>query len=510
VLLAAAVLLGGCRPTDETPAKALPVTPAAKDSREDDATGEVIDDSWSANFLNAAKLGYGHAVVKRVPNPKGEVIRTLATTTLRVKRYQQTTEETLKFRCDDTPEGQIISFHCDAPALGMESRGDVAGEFLNITTVTKGKSSTSTIPWDPETLGFYGVDDSLRRQPMKSGDKRRVKWLQPLLNIVSDDTLEALEEEETDLLGEKKRLLKIKSEGRLGKQVVRRTMWTDEKGLIWKTTNPETGEENFRTSEEIAKKPDDSAFDLGLSTIVNVDTQLKQPHETNRVVYRATLKHRDPKEVFATCGSQQVEAIDDRSAKITVLRVTATHPDKLDFKSEPPSDGDRKPNNLIQSDDARVQKMAKSIAPDEQDPAKIALSLEFEVKKRLTTKDFTTTFASAADVAKSLSGDCTEHAVLLAALCRARKIPARVAAGLVYVEERPSEQRPRGFAYHMWTEAWLNDRWVPLDATLGRGGIGAAHIKLFDTNLDGAAALEALLPLINVLGQLELEILEVE
>jgi transglutaminase-like putative cysteine protease len=100
--------------------------------------------------------------------------------------------------------------------------------------------------------------------------------------------------------------------------------------------------------------------------------------------------------------------------------------------------------------------------------------------------------------------------VLLVALLRAKKIPARVAAGLVYVQANEERNMPRGFAYHMWTEAWLNDRWVPLDATLGRGGIGAAHIKLSDTNLDGVSPLEALLPVMNVLGQLELEVVEVE
>ena len=80
---------------------------------------------------------------------------------------------------------------------------------------------------------------------------------------------------------------------------------------------------------------------------------------------------------------------------------------------------------------------------------------------------------SAADVARSLEGDCTEHSVLLAALCRARKIPARVAIGLVYYQPR-GEASP-GYAYHMWTEVWVNQRWTPIDATLGRGGIGAAQ-----------------------------------
>ena len=38
--------------------------------------------------------------------------------------------------------------------------------------------------------------------------------------------------------------------------------------------------------------------------------------------------------------------------------------------------------------------------------------------------------------ARTRSGDCSEHAVLLTALLRARGIPARVSHGLVYLEQR--------------------------------------------------------------------------
>ena len=92
--------------------------------------------------------------------------------------------------------------------------------------------------------------------------------------------------------------------------------------------------------------------------------------------------------------------------------------------------------------------------------------------------------------------------MLLAALCRARKLPARVAFGLVYY---PPE---KGFAYHMWNEVWIADRWVPMDATLGQGGIGADHIKLGDSNLAGGSPLADLLAVIQVFGRLELEVVE--
>ena len=161
-------------------------------------------------------------------------------------------------------------------------------------------------------------------------------------------------------------------------------------------------------------------------------------------------------------------------------------------------------NSLIQSDDERVRRLAGSVAPDEADSARLAAALERFVGGYIQNKDFSRALASAAEVARTRQGDCTEHAVLLAAMCRARGLPARVAIGLVYSE------REGGFAYHMWDEVWIDNRWVPLDATLGRGGIGAAHVKLRHTNLHGVGPYAAFLPVYQVLGRLEMEILEVD
>jgi transglutaminase-like putative cysteine protease len=94
--------------------------------------------------------------------------------------------------------------------------------------------------------------------------------------------------------------------------------------------------------------------------------------------------------------------------------------------------------------------------------------------------------------------------VLLAALCRARRIPCRVAIGLVYYPPQ------HGFAYHMWNEAWLEGRWVPLDGTLGQGRVAADRLKLADTSLSGGSGLTAMLPVVQVFGRLELEVVAVE
>ena len=60
----------------------------------------------------------------------------------------------------------------------------------------------------------------------------------------------------------------------------------------------------------------------------------------------------------------------------------------------------------------------------------------------------------------------------------------------------------------MWTEVWIDEHWIPLDATRPRGGTGAGHIKIAHSNLSNAAGMSAFLPVLNVMGKLSIEVIE--
>jgi hypothetical protein len=62
----------------------------------------------------------------------------------------------------------------------------------------------------------------------------------------------------------------------------------------------------------------------------------------------------------------------------------------------------------------------------------------------------------------------------------------------------------------MWNEVWIDGGWVGLDSTLERPAIGAAHLKLAHSSLQGTTAFSTFLTLAQVIGQLKIEILEVE
>ncbi|MGH6950556.1 MAG: transglutaminase-like domain-containing protein, partial [Vitreimonas sp.] len=82
---------------------------------------------------------------------------------------------------------------------------------------------------------------------------------------------------------------------------------------------------------------------------------------------------------------------------------------------------------------------------------------------------------SALDTVTRRAGDCTEAAVLLAALGRAAGIPTRVASGLAY--SRASYHGvSNAFVPHSWTLAFVDGQWRSFDLALE--AFDSTHIAL--------------------------------
>ncbi|MBX3440110.1 MAG: transglutaminase domain-containing protein, partial [Planctomycetaceae bacterium] len=193
---------------------------------------------------------------------------------------------------------------------------------------------------------------------------------------------------------------------------------------------------------------------------------------------------------------------DDQTVRLTVRSVNLDMAPAAD--AAPVDEAFLRPSRYLESNHPKVVAHAEAAAANQGTPADIARAMEAYVHDKLSEKNFSTALATAAEVASNLEGDCTEHAVLLAAMLRVRQIPSRVAVGLVYSEFHGA------FVGHMWTEAFLNGRWIPLDATLARGRVGPAHIKFSDSSLsdDGPAPATVFVPLVGILNKLKIEVVD--
>ena len=177
-----------------------------------------------------------------------------------------------------------------------------------------------------------------------------------------------------------------------------------------------------------------------------------------------------------------------------------------------------RPNELIDADEPAVLELLATakFAPGA-GPLSKAVTLRALVYRHLRVKNLATAFGSASEAAKSRSGDCTEHAVLLAALLRAVGIPSRVASGLVYVPElggNPAAKGP-GWGWHLWTQALVEppivaggggSAWVDFDATVGGAArFHAAHVLVATSELSGGATDPAFATALSLIGAVEIE-----
>ena len=149
---------------------------------------------------------------------------------------------------------------------------------------------------------------------------------------------------------------------------------------------------------------------------------------------------------------------------------------------------------------------AARIVGDESDPWRKGQRIEKWVHEHMKG-NAEVNFAPASQVLGDLKGDCRQHAMLTAALCRAAGVPARTAVGLVYADDA---QRGPVLAFHMWTEVWVKGQWLMLDAVLGQGSVGAGHLKIADNSWRDIQTLAPLLPVTRVIGKVRVEVVEVK
>jgi transglutaminase-like putative cysteine protease len=165
-------------------------------------------------------------------------------------------------------------------------------------------------------------------------------------------------------------------------------------------------------------------------------------------------------------------------------------------------------NVWINSDDPDVKAMASEAARDATTPYEIADSLRRYVTEVIKQKNLNIGFASASEVCRNREGDCSEHAVLLAALGRVHRLPSRVVMGLVYVPAFTGAQDIFGF--HMWTQFHIGGQWVDFDAAQHESDCNPTHIAVAVSSLQGAALGDMAFALVNVIGRLKIEIVEAE
>jgi hypothetical protein len=482
--------------------------------------GRIIQEGWDVAYLNGRRGGYVHLIVKEVPHPSGKtIIRASRDMKLTVRRHGDVATVQVIAGTDELPDGRVLGTFMTqmlGKQIGQQVRGVVDPDGKQLHLTSQGNPPLNKrIPWGANVFGTYGELKLLknRKPALQKGDKFDYQIFEPLINLVVTVRGVVEEFEEVSIGGGRPRLMRVSSVPDIigGMQMPGNIMWFDANYEVRRSATRMPGMGNLvmeRADQQSASAPIPPHLlpEINESQSIYLNRRIEGAHAAKQIVYRLTLKmDREPAKTFAQDARQEIRNAEDKSFDLVVTAVR-TPPDKAPPGDKGPGAEFLESNHFITSDDPRVKQHAAAAVGRETDSWKKALSIERWVNQNMKVMNFSEAMAPASHVAQTLEGDCTEYSMLAAAMCRAAGVPSRTAIGLVYVDgSRPF------LGFHMWTEVYVRGAWVSVDATLGQGGIGPAHVKICDHSWHGMQAMTPLLPIMRVmLGEPTAEVVEVK
>jgi transglutaminase-like putative cysteine protease len=492
------------------------------------AAPKLVQESWDAAYIEGAKCGYVHTTVHEINRDGQKILRTTKSMHLQIKRYKNVVSLRMDVADDETPEGKVVGVsltqYTDAGKFVLT--GTVEGD--NVVLRSSKDQTETKVPWDDKVLGMARQESLFANKKVKSGDKLEFLSFEPALPATLKVKAVVKPAEEVDLLvtvedgtntraeRAKKSLVRVEVMsdkvvvGGNAIQLPRLVVWLDKdfQQVRSQLELPGLGQLTlYRTTQKVAEKEGVAPAllpDLGLNTLITLDRTIPHVHEAKSVVYRITVKDEDDAATtFAKDTRQDIKKLKDDRFELTVraIRSPAAMENPGDAKKEYLGS-----SYFLDADDDKVKALARDAVGKETDPWRKAQKIEKWVHENMQPSS-AIGFACASQIANDKQGDCRQHAMLTAAMCRAAGVPSRTALGLVYV---PDRDKGAVLGFHMWTEVWVKGQWLGIDATLGQGSVGPGHLKISDHSWADTQTLAPLLPVTRVMGKLKVEVVKVD
>ena len=453
-------------------------TAVAKEPRK-----ETQDETeYYAVFMEGKKVG--HVIQHRlVAEPN--VITTMETD-ITISRLGTAVTMKILSKNIETTEGIPLAFESvqDFGGAPAKTIGIIdANGTVNVTTTAAGIEQKSTIEWPEGALMGEGLRLLTLKHGLKEGAKYTAKLFESTMMQAFGNQIEIGAKKDIDLLGRIVSLTEVTTTMTMpltGPTVT--TTYVDDELRMQRSITPVMGMqlEIVACAREFALGEND-VFEMINKMFVKSPAPLGNADAASAITY--TLSPIDGAElVIPSTDNQQLERPGDGKLILTVkpvgMPVGGTFPYRGDDEAIIEA---TRPNRYLQSDHEEVIKLARKAVGSTKDAGEAARRIEAFVAKYIDNKDLSVGYASAVEVARSKHGDCSEHAVLTAAMCRAVGIPAQMVTGIAYVDDWSGLQ---GFGGHAWVQVYIGrgtGKWVGLDAAFrgtGRGGHGPGHIAL--------------------------------
>lgn len=459
---------------------------------------------YLAVLINGKKVG--HAVDKRIVD--NSQVATSQEMSLTITRMgMQMSIKSIETYIE-TLDGKPIAFESsqDVSGMGSSIKGVINDDGkVDVVISTGGMKENKTIDYPEGTLMPEGLRLLQLKRGLVEGDKFTTKMFVPSMLAAVDTEVVTGPQKTVDLFGRVLTLTEQTVTMNMQGQSMRMVSLVDSDLNTMKSTMPMMGMElELISCDRIVALSKNDIIDLVDSMLVASPIKLGDVRTIKSANYYLVLTDGRKLDIPED-ENQKVKGSDNGKTIVTVTPSKTTTSAKFPYTGT-----DKKilkslgPAQYLQSEHKLIVNLAKRAIGDTKDAADAVRKIELFVGNYITEKDLSVGYASALETAKSKQGDCSEHAVLAAAMCRAVGIPARMATGLIYVEEFGT--RKNVFGAHVWTEAYVGDKWMSIDATRPPDGFGPGHIKLATGNGEPSD----FFGMINTLGYFKIEKIELE
>jgi transglutaminase-like putative cysteine protease len=461
----------------------------------------IFDDEWSEMKIGGQKAGYLHQVFQR----QGDEIVTDTRMVLKIARLGNVVGVTEDAHTEETLAGVPRAFKTTtllaSQPVVAEGSGD--GRVFQVTLQSGAYRDAHEVRLPEGTVMTWGAERRERQEGLKPGTKFTVwvyspedELLKPLSMSVAVGAKEAV-----SVHGANANATRVEETTETAAGAVRAVTWVNDDYNVVKMELPMGGFTAELTPVTQAEALSEYLpGDIFTASLIEVPVL---PENATAVTYK--LQRRDGQALTRPPDSATETSVTDAGGAtlITLAKDGGTAgPGNLTAAQLAPY---LERNSFLDTSDPLVKKLAAQAGgPDGAAPKALAQRLRDFVAAYIQKKDLSVGFATATEVARTREGDCTEHAVLLAALGRARGLPTRVVAGLAYVPDYAG--KPAILGYHMWAQFYIDGQWRDYDAALPELAGAPRRLGLVASDLNEESLADFSLGLLDWMAQLEVSV----
>lgn len=469
-------------------------------------------ETWYLQYIGGKRIGYLKVQADRSETGLFRIQKT-AVFELQIEtklRQYRVDLESLEYA-----DGRLVSF-VEKTTTGdavTEISGQMRDQRLYMESQVNDTKKKSSLKWQDGTWGVLDLQSILAHKPITPGEQRKANVFVPRMQKIIPVEILAGTPEITALPGgQTPELIPVEVIMTSGETAIRSKNWVNKSGEILKSATTDGSlVSTFRAPAEIGQRcADELQFRLLFAKRAPLVSRLLKP-EAKSVTYLIEAD-RDLYSMWVQDARQSVQSKSALSNEVTVRRNASPRSSEIetsDAAVDAPTEADRQASPLVQSDHPLIAELAQELLAGTDRPegatgdAAVIAKLTQALPKRTSTNALDGDVHGAVETARRLDGDCVEHAILLTALLRNQRIPARVVVGL------KADFSADSLAFHMWTEAWLNEQWRAVDGFTGDIA-GVDYLAMQHSSLPKANPFPPMLKVFENLDSLSVRVLSSE